>query len=175
MLTGFIGRRGPRHESVSGLVVTLVSPQRIRVPVAGTHMPVEFGAYAETVTTGGNATEIPGGRSRLSLLASQESLPAAVFPLPADQGSDFSGANSSLSLGDLSAFVGTAANGVWQPEVTNANSPHSVTLASWSLFVATAGAYVPTLTTPSPSHFELTVGQAVADANFGVPNTTPVA
>ncbi|MGA0040741.1 MAG: hypothetical protein ACO3NZ_12915, partial [Pirellulales bacterium] len=40
---------------------------------------------------------------------------------------------------------------------------------------AIGGAYLPTLTSPSPYHFELAVGQAVSDANFGVPNTTPVA
>jgi hypothetical protein len=141
---------------------------------------------------------IPAGTSRLSVLAGQEPRPAEDFPLPAGQAAEFSGSSSTASLGDLSAFFGTPANGTWQLEVTNADSNHSLTLSNWSLFVSTAepqtttdsqgryafeklapsaigGAYLPTLTSPSPYHFELAVGQAVSNANFGVPNTTPVA
>jgi hypothetical protein len=185
-------------ELVGALFVTLVSPQGIRVPVAGTRIPGETGAYGETTTTPRVEMGILPGTSRLSVLAGQEPRPAEEFPLPAGRVAAFSGSSSSVSLGDLSAFFGTPANGTWQLEVTNADSNHSVTLSSWSLFVATAepqtttdslgryafadlapsaigGVYVPTLTTPSPHHFELAVGQAVSDANFGVPNTTPVA
>ena len=184
-------------EPVAAVFVTLVSPQGIRVPVVGTRIPGEAGAYGERPTTDPVTTKIPAGTSRLSVLAGQEPRPAAEFPLPARQVAEFSGSSSVVSLGDLSAFFGTPANGTWQLEVTNADSLHSVTLSNWSLFVATAepqtttdsegryefvglapsaigGAYVPTLTTPSPHHFELAVGQAVSDANFGVPNTTPV-
>ncbi len=191
-------------EPVAALFVTLVSPQGIRVPVAGTRIPGDFLAYRDTTSNapvagvaGWHVTKIPAGSSRLSVLAGQEPRPAEEFPLPAGQATEFSGGSSIVSLGDLSAFFGTPANGTWQLEVTNADSLHSVTLSNWSLFVATAepqtttdsegryefvglapsaigGAYVPTLTTPSPHHFELAVGQAVSDANFGVPNTTPV-
>lgn len=184
-------------ELVGALFVTLVSPQGLRVPVAGTRIPRETGAYGETTTTPRVETKILPGTSRLSVLAGQEPRPAAEFPLPAGQAAAFSGSSSTVSLGNLSALFGTSANGTWQLEVTNADSLHSVTLSSWSLFVATAepqtttdsegryefadlapsaigGVYVPTLTTPSPYHFELAVGQAVSDANFGVPNTTPV-
>jgi hypothetical protein len=183
-------------ERVGAIFVTLVSPLGIRVPVAGTKMPGENGAYAET-DRGGPAMSIRAGNSRLSVLAGQEPRPAEEFPLPAGQAAEFSGSSSSASLGDLSAFFGTPANGTWQLEVTNADSNHSLTLSNWSLFVATAepqtttdsqgryafeklapsaigGAYLPTLTSPSPYHFELAVGQAVSNANFGVPNTTPV-
>lgn len=183
-------------ELVGALFVTLVSPQGLRVPVAGTQIPGETGAYGET-TTAISPSVIPAGTSRLSVLAGQDPRPAEEFPLPAGQAAAFSGSSSSVSLGDLSAFFGTPANGTWQLEVTNADSLYSVTLSNWSLFVSTAepqtttdsegryefvdlapsaigGTYVPTLTTPSPYHFELAVGQAVSDANFGVPNTTPV-
>jgi hypothetical protein len=185
------------NEPVGSIFVTLVSPQGIRVPVAGTRMPGAKEAYADSAATGKVQTSIPAGASRLSVLAGQEPRPAEEFPLPAEQAAEFSGSSSSVSLGDLSAFFGTPANGTWQLEVTNADSNHSLTLSNWSLFVATAepqtttdsqgryafeklapsaigGAYVPTLTAPSPYHFELAVGQAVSDANFGVPNTTPV-
>jgi hypothetical protein len=184
-------------ELVGALFVTLVSPQGLRVPVAGTQIPGETGAYGETTTTPRVEMGILPGTSRLSVLAGQEPRPAEEFPLPAGKVAAFSGSSSSVSLGDLSAFFGTPANGTWQLEVTNANSLHSVTLSNWSLFVSTAepqtttdsegryefvdlapsaigGTYVPTLTTPSPHHFELAVGHAVSDANFGVPNTTPV-
>ena len=184
-------------EPVAALFVTLVSPQGIRVPVAGTRIPGETEAYGEMPTTDPVTTKIPAGTSRLSVLAGQEPRPADEYPLPAAQAAAFSGSSSSVSLGDLSAFFGTPANGTWQLEVTNANSLHSVTLSNWSLFVSTAepqtttdsegrykfvdlapsaigGTYVPTLTTPSPYHFELAVGHAVSDANFGVPETIPV-
>jgi hypothetical protein len=184
-------------EQVAALFVTLVSPQGIRVPVVGTRIPGETEAYGEMPTTDPVTTKIPAGTSRLSVLAGQEPRPADEYPLPAAQAAAFSGSSSSVSLGDLSAFFGTPANGTWQLEVTNANSLHSVTLSNWSLFVSTAepqtttdsegrykfvdlapsaigGTYVPTLTTPSPYHFELAVGHAVSDANFGVPETIPV-
>ncbi len=185
-------------EPVGAIFVTLVSPQGIRVPVAGTKIPGEADSYGETTTTARVETGIPAGTSRLSVLAGQGPRPGEEFPLPAGQAAEFSESNSVVSLGDLSAFFGTPANGTWQLEVTNADPLHSVTLSSWSLFVATAepqtttdsegryefvglapsaigGAYVPTLTTPSPYHFELAVGQPVSDANFGMPSTTPVA
>jgi len=146
-------------EPVTALFVTLVSPQGIRVPVAGTWIPGETGAYGETTTTARVTTKIPAGTSRLSVLAGQEPRPAAEFPLPAGQAAAFSGSSSSVSLGDLSAFFGTPANGTWQLEVTNADSHHSVTLSSWSLFVATAE---PQTTTDSQGRYAFT-GLAPSD------------
>jgi hypothetical protein len=138
-------------EPVAALFVTLVSPQGIRVPVAGTRIPGETEAYGEPPTTDPVTTKIPAGTSRLSVLAGQEPRPAAEFPLPAGQVAEFSGSSSSVSLGDLSAFFGTPANGTWQLEVTNADSLHSVTLSNWSLFVATAE---PQTTTDAEGRYE---------------------
>jgi hypothetical protein len=157
-------------EPVAALFVTLVSPQGIRVPVAGTKMPGEFRAYAETTTAAAVATGIPAGNSRLSVLASQEPRPAAEFPLPARQVAEFSGSSSSVPLGDLSAFFGTPANGTWQLEVTNADSLHSVTLSSWSLFVATAE---PQTTTDSQGRYAFTGLAPSATGGVYVPTLAP--
>ena len=158
-------------EPVAALFVTLVSPQGIRVPVAGTWIPGETGAYGETPTTApAVATGIPAGTSRLPVLAGREPRPAAEFPLPAGQAAAFSGSSSSVSLGDLSAFFGTPANGTWQLEVTNANSLHSVTLSNWSLFVATAE---PQTTTDAEGRYEFAGLAPSASGGVYVPMLAP--
>ena len=157
-------------EPVAAVFVTLVSPQGIRVPVVGTRIPGEAGAYGEMRTTDPVTTKIPAGTSRLSVLAGQEPRPAAEFPLRAGQAAAFSGSSSSVSLGDLSAFFGTPANGTWQLEVTNADSLHSVTLSSWSLFVSTAE---PQTTTDSQGRYAFTGLAPSATGGVYVPTLAP--
>ena len=118
------------------LYLTLISPDGVRVPIAGTTLEPSFQAYGGSERPG-YLLPSPVGGTR-GYLISETSQSKENFELDSKIEAFLNGDNSQASLSTLSALTGANGNGEWQLEVTNSQKDRPIQLKDWRLFLKTA-------------------------------------
>lgn len=123
------------NKSSGTLYLTLISPDGVRVPIAGTANDERYLAY-----DGNNKApvifQLNAGEVK-SLLISEKVQSRDNFAINESIAESLSSESSQISLSTLKALNGTDGNGEWQLEVRNSRGD-MVQLDGWQLFLKTA-------------------------------------